>query len=106
MDEIAGQSSWEPGMHGVKNVRFFIDSKNKKIYAWTPEETHYDMSGFIFGSNYGWVTPYIVSGIASKRGGKYIMVDSDQPIGIQLKWSTLDLDWAQKYISTDRYLKG
>jgi hypothetical protein len=110
--EASGTTSWEKALDynfaKDPHVRFFINPGKKKVYIWHPNMIHVDAAQALFGSRHGY-TRFNASGVAAKRGGKWVMVSSDQfgPKEYEM-FSNLvgdDETWFKKYIDTDYYYK-
>jgi hypothetical protein len=97
-------------------VRFSIDLKNKKVYAWNVNLFHRDAANELRLRDEN-----VIQGVAAQRGNKWIMASADEYQSYhkfkhhQLRWMEMgfmkqgdqipDLSWADKYIDTKPYWK-
>ena len=89
------------------NIRFTLDMKKKKVYAWSPNITHQTFFDSMKQLGYG-SSPYgrWLTGTASMRAGKFTMTASDAGVGPMLtKYKPEDFAWADKYINVTDFIK-
>lgn len=60
-----------------KVVRFFLDMKKRKVYVWNPLTYHIDASKEIYKDSEA-MYKYAIPGTAALKGGKWVMVGSDE----------------------------
>jgi hypothetical protein len=93
------------------NVRFLADLKDKKVYAWSPNITHYQAWREVINKQFlpnlakGLTAGRYITGVANMQGGKWKMVNSDIGVG-QLIAAPEKWKWADKYIEITPYLYG
>ena len=97
-----------------KIIRFTIDNKKKKVYAWGYDQAHHvDVSRGV-GIKHSFNDPDLLTGAATLIGGKYVFSSSDalkdfkKMVSSEREYITSLLDndwsWANKYVEVDSTL--